>query len=74
MISLRHFRQVIDKFIKSPTAGDARVQVVLPNGEFYDIKAIQLMENKLIGVRESHRLVITVKEESWRMGKVMKKL
>ena len=74
MISLRHFRQVIDKFIKSPTAGDARVQVVLPNGELYDIKAIQLMENKLIGVRESHRLVITVKEESWRMGKVMKKL
>ena len=74
MISLRQFRQVIDKFIKSPTAGDARVQVVLPNGEFYDIKAIQLMENKLIGVRESHRLVITVKEESWRMGKVMKKL
>ena len=74
MISLRHFRQVIDKFIKSQTAGDARVQVVLPNGEFYDIKAIQLMENKLIGVRESHRLVITVKEESWRMGKVMKKL
>ena len=74
MINLRHFRQVIDKFIKSPTAGDARVQVVLPNGEFYDIKGIQLMENKLIGVRESHRLVITVKEESWRMGKVMKKL
>ena len=74
MISLTQFRQVIDKFIKSPTAGDARVQVVLPNGEFYDIKAIQLMENKLIGVRESHRLVITVKEESWRMGKVMKKL
>ena len=74
MISLRHFRQVIDKFIKSPTAGDARVQVVLPNGEFYDIKGIQLMQNKLIGVRESHRLVITVKEESWRMGKVIKKI
>jgi len=74
MISLTQFRQVIDKFIKSPTAGNARVQVVLPNGEFYDIKGIQLMENKLIGVRESHRLVITVKEESWRMGKVLKKL
>ena len=54
MISLTQFRQVIDKFIKSPTAGNARVQVVLPNGEFYDIKGIQLMENKLIGVRESH--------------------
>jgi hypothetical protein len=61
MISLRHFRQVIDKFLKSPTAGNARVQIILPNGEFYDVNGIQLMENKLIGVRESHRLVITAK-------------
>ena len=74
MISLRHFRQVIDKFLKSPVAGDARVQIILPNGKFYDVNGIQLMENKLIGVRESHRLVITIKPESWRMGKVLKKL
>jgi hypothetical protein len=74
MISLRHFRQVIDKFIKSPAAGDARVQIVLPNGEFYDIKGVQLVQNKLVGVRESHRLLITIKPESWRMGKVLKKL
>ena len=32
------------------------------------------MENKLIGVRESHRLVFTVKGETWNMGKVIKKL
>ena len=74
MISLRHFRQVLDKFIKSPAAGDARVQIVLPNGEFYDVQGIQLMENKLIGVRESHRLVFTIKAETWNMGKVIKKL
>jgi len=74
MISLRHFRQVIDKFVKSPAAGDARVQIVLPNGEFYDIKGVQLVQNKLVGVRESHRLLITIKPESWRMGKVLKKL
>ena len=74
MISLTQFRQVIDKFIKSPTAGNARVQVVLPNGEFYDIKGVQLVQNKLVGVRESHRLLITIKPESWRMGKVLKKL
>jgi hypothetical protein len=41
MISLRHFRQVIDKFLKSPTAGNARVQIILPNGEFYDVNGIQ---------------------------------
>jgi hypothetical protein len=46
MISLKHFRQVIDKFLKSPTAGNARVQIILPNGEFYDVNGIQLMEGK----------------------------
>lgn len=74
MISLKHFRQVIDKLIKSPVAGDARVQIILPNGEFYDVKGIQLMENKLLGVRETHRIAITIEPESWRMGKVIKKL
>ena len=67
-------KQVIDKMMKSPVSQEARVQVVLPNGEFYDITGIQLMENKLIGVRESHRLVITIDKENWRMGKVIKKL
>jgi hypothetical protein len=47
---------------------------VLPNGDFYDIKGIQLLENKLVGVRETHRLVITIEPEKWTMGKVMKKL
>ena len=55
-------------------AQEARVQVVLPNGEFYDIKGIQLLENKLLGVRETHRLAITIQPESWRMGKVIKKM
>ena len=67
-------RQALDKFMKADAAQNARVQVVLPNGEFYDITGIQLMENKLIGVRESHRLVITIDKENWRMGKVIKKL
>ncbi|MGA0083424.1 MAG: hypothetical protein ACO3H5_07260 [Candidatus Nanopelagicales bacterium] len=74
MISGKLFRQVLDKFLKSPVVQNARVQVVLPNGQFYDIKGIQLMENKLIGVRESHRLVITIEPEKWTMGKVIKKL
>ena len=67
-------RQTLDKFMKSPVAQEARVQVVLPNGEFYDIKGIQLLENKLLGVRDTHRLVITIQPESWRMGKVIKKM
>ena len=67
-------RQTLDKFMKSPVAQEARVQVVLPNGEFYDIKGIQLLENKLLGVRETHRLATTIQPESWRMGKVIKKM
>ena len=50
------FRQVLDKLMVSPVAQNARVQVALPDGKFYDIKGIQLMENKLLGVRETHRL------------------
>ena len=67
-------RQTLDKFMKSPVAQEARVQVVLPNGEFYDIKGIQLLENKLLGVRETHRLAIRIQAESWRMGKVIKNM
>ena len=67
-------RQVLDKMLKSPVAQEARIQVCLPDGKYYDITSLQLMENKLVGVRESHRLVFTVKAESWNMGKVIKKL
>ena len=67
-------RQVLDKMLKSPAAGEARVQVCLPDGKYYDITSLQLMENKLIGVRESHRLVFTVKAETWNMGKVLNKI
>ena len=64
----------MDKFVKSDAASNARVQVCLPNGEYYDINGMQLLENKLIGVRETHRLVITINPESWQMGQVIKKL
>ena len=74
MISGKLLRQALDKFLKAPVAQEARVQVVLPNGEFYDIKGIQLLENKLLGVRETHRLVITIEPEKWRMGKVLRKV
>jgi|TARA_R100000455_G_C6253528_1_gene109789 hypothetical protein len=67
-------RQVLDKFMKSPVAQDARVQVVLPNGEFYDVKGIQLMENKILGSRETHRIAITIEPTKWHMGEVIKKL
>ena len=66
-------RQVLDKMMKAPVAQDAGVQVCLPDGKYYDITSLQLLENKLLGV-ETHRLVFTVKAETWNMGKVLKKI
>jgi hypothetical protein len=61
----KELKLVLEKFLTSDTASNARVQVCLPNGEFYDISGLQLMENKLFGVRETHRLVITIKNGVW---------
>ena len=74
MFTGKLLRQALDKFLKGEVAANARVQVILPHGEFYDITGIDLMENKLIGMRESHRLILKVGKEKWRMGKVIKKL
>ena len=70
----RLLRQVLDKLLKSPVAQEARVQVALPDGKFYDIKGVQLLENKLLGVRETHRIVLTIEPETWNMGKVVNKI
>ena len=74
MISGKLLKQAIDKFMTAPVAQEARVQVCLPNGDFFDIKEIKLLQNKLLGVRETHRLVITIEPEKWRMGKVLRKV
>ena len=74
MVSGKLLRQALDKFMKSPVAHEARVQVCLPDGKYYDIKDIKLMENKMLGVRETHRLVITLYTSKWNMGEVIKKI
>jgi len=75
VIKGKTLRHTLDKFLKGcEVAKESRVQVCLPNGEFYDITGIQLMENKLLGNRESHRLIITIDKERWTMGQVMRKL
>ena len=74
MLHGKSLKQVLDKMVKSPTAQEARVQVCLPDGKYYDITSLQLLETKLLGSRESHRLVFTIKAETWNMGKVLKKI
>ena len=71
----RFLRQVINKFmVNSEVANNARVQVYMPNGETFDVCGIQLMQNKIIGERESHRLIITVEPTQWHMGKMTKRI
>ena len=64
--------RILEKFNKSPVAQNARIQVALPNGKFYDIQGIRLMENKIVGALETHRLVIVPKVEVAEMGEVTK--
>jgi len=72
MIDAKLIRQVLDKFLKAETVKHARMQIKTSDGVFHDIKAIKLMENKIIGSRESHRIVIEVIPEKAPMGKVIK--
>ena len=72
MIDARIIRQVLDKFLKAETVKHARMQVMTADGVFHDIKSVKLLENKIIGHRESHRIVIEVIPEYAPMGKVIK--
>ena len=76
MISGKLLSQQLDKFLESPVCQGARVQVKLPRGEFispdgfFDIKKIYLLQNNLLGARETHRIVLEISTtESWKMGK-----
>ena len=76
MISGKEFIKQIEKFLKAEVCKEARVQVKLPQGEFkspdgfFDIKKIYLLQNNLIGARETHRIVLEIStQESWKMGK-----
>ncbi len=81
MISAKELALQLDRFLKSPTCQNARVQVKLPQGEYrspdgyIDIRSIYLLQNNLIGSRETHRIVLEISTgESWKMGKPKLKL
>ena len=80
MISGKLLAEQFNKFLQSPTCQNARVQVKVPHGEFrspdghFDILSVSLIENNLLGHRETHRIVIEIAPQTWQMGKVKKKL
>ena len=54
----KELRQYLDKFLVSPAAQNARVQIEMPNGEKLDVSVIQLMESRMIGDRDTQRINI----------------
>ena len=72
MISAQLIRQALDKFLKAETVKSARIQVRTSDGVYHDIKSMRLLENRLFGARESHRIVIEVIPEKAPMGRVIK--
>ena len=81
MISGKLLAQQLDNFLKSAVCQNARVQVKLPQGEFrspdgfFDIKKIYLLQNNVVGSRESHRIVLEIStQESWKMEKPKRKV
>ena len=80
MISGKLLAKQLDKFLKSPTCQNARVQVQVPHGEFrspdglFDILSVSLMQNNVLGARETHRIVFKIypSDGTWGMGKPKK--
>ena len=70
----KELRQYLDKFLVSPAAQNARVQIEMPNGERLDLSEVQLLENRMIGDRETHRLNLKGVNLGWKMGKIVGKL
>ena len=72
----KELAQVLNKFLTSPAAQNARVQIEMSNGDKLDVKEIQLLENRMIGDRDTHR--INIKGEAlqgtYKMGKIIGKL
>ena len=73
MMKGRDIIQVFSRFVGpkkgSSVAQDARVQVRTPDGRHYDVMGVDLVLNKIIGSRETHRIVIRTHEEVAPMGK-----
>ena len=68
--------QYLNKFLKSPAAQQARVQIELPNGEKLDLVEIQLLETRMIGDRDTHILNLKGLKRggTWKMPKIIGKL
>ena len=75
MLKSQEFEKIIRMFNdKSIVAKDARVSIELPDKSLWDIGELFLAANKIIGSRETHRLVIRINKEIASPGEILWKL
>ena len=81
MLKARDLATALEKIMtKSEVGKNARIQVQLPQGEyrspdgFFDVVEVKLLQNNVLGHRETHRIVFKIypSDETWKMGKPKK--
>ena len=75
MLKCQELEKIIRMFNDgSMVAKNARVSVELPDKSLWDVTELFLAANKIIGSRETHRLVIRINKEIASPGKILWKL
>ena len=75
MLKCQELEKVIRMFNdKSTVAKNARVSIELPDKSLWDVGEIFLAANKIVGSRETHRLVIRINKEIAPPGEIETKL
>ena len=75
MLKCQELEKVIRMFNdNSMVAKNARVSIELPDKSLWDVGEFFLAANKIIGTRETHRLVIRINKEIASPGEIETKL
>ena len=75
MLKCQELEKIIRMFNdKSMVAKNARVSIELPDKSLWDVGEIFLAANKIVGSRETHRIVIRINKEIASPGKILWKL
>ena len=75
MLKCQELEKVIRMFNdKSMVAKNARVSIELPDKSLWDVGEIFLAANKIIGSRETHRIVIRINKEIASPGEIEYKM
>ena len=75
MLKCQELEKIIRMFNdKSMVAKNARVSVELPDKSLWDVTELFLAANKIVGCRETHRLVIRINKEIASPGEILWKL